>query len=82
MEIRYWNTIGLLPYLISEKIFRMELNTDLRSNEKKGLFKELVNKLLNMWFKYIGNKINFHFGLSLICVAEKITSPTPRQNRS
>lgn len=72
IEIRYWNAIGFLPYLISEKILKKELTTDLRSDSKKGKLKSAINKILNSWFKYVENKINFHFGLSIICVAEKI----------
>lgn len=69
-KIRYWNMLGLAPYFISEKILGTPLETDLRRQNTGGL-KNTLQKLLNMWFKHIENKMNFGFGLSLICVAEK-----------
>ena len=72
IQIRYWNFLGIFPYLFSEKILRKELNTELRTNKKKGWFKKMIQKSLNLWFKYIENNINFGFGLSIIVIAEKI----------
>ena len=69
---RYWNILGFFPYLFYEKILKKELNTELRTTKKKGLIKKLINKILNLWFKYVENNFNFGFGLTIICIAEKI----------
>lgn len=71
ISLRYWNMMGFLPYLFSEKILKKELNTELRTGKKKGIFKKILNLILNLWFRYIENNISFGFGLSLICIAEK-----------
>src|SRR3989338_11293002 len=65
--IRYWNMLGFFPYLFYEKILKKELNTELRTTKKKGFIKRLINKILNLWFKYIENNSNFGFGLSIVC---------------
>ena len=66
--IRYWNTLGILPYWFSEKIRGKELETNLR-HESQGL-KRLIQKLLFFWFRYVENPFHFGFGLSLIAVGE------------
>ncbi len=71
-ELRYWNMLGFFPYFVSERLFDKELNTGLRTQAKKGILRSSANRILNIWFKNIENKINFGFGLSLICIAEKI----------
>ncbi len=69
-KIRYWNMIGVLPYFVSEKIFKKEL--ELKSRGKEGGFLPvLIRSILNRWIKVVENHINFGFGLSLICVANK-----------
>tara|TARA_Y100000310_G_C20703195_1_gene832028 strand:+ start:2948 stop:3715 length:768 start_codon:yes stop_codon:yes gene_type:complete len=70
-HIRYWNMLGFFPYLFYEKILKKELNTELRTEKKKGIFKKLLSNLLFFWFKYIENNFSLGFGLSLVCVAEK-----------
>ena len=67
--IRYWNMLGFLPYLLSEKILKKELNTRLRTNKKKNTFEKIITGSFNQWFKNIENNLNMGFGLSLICVA-------------
>ncbi len=69
-KIRYWNMLGLLPYLIAEKIFKKALKTEFRT-KNKNFFSKIISKLLDYWFRFIENKINCGFGLSLICVAKK-----------
>ncbi|OGH58662.1 MAG: hypothetical protein A2725_03115 [Candidatus Magasanikbacteria bacterium RIFCSPHIGHO2_01_FULL_33_34] len=71
VRMNYWNMLGILPYLISEKIFKKPLETSLRNKKQKNPIKRMISKLLFYWFKYIENNINFGFGLSLICIAKK-----------
>lgn len=71
VSIRYWNMLGVLPYFFSEKVLGKPLNTSLRSGVKIGLFKKILQSVLYLWFKFIENNVNFGFGLSIICVAEK-----------
>lgn len=71
--IRFWNILGLVPYFVSEKILRKELNTSLRSEKstEKGL-KRFLNNSLHHWFRLVENNFNFGLGLSIICVGEKV----------
>lgn len=72
-SIRYWNLLGVIPYFISEKILGKELNTSLRasSGNSKSL-KKYLNHFLHRWFSLVENNFNAGFGLSIICVAERI----------
>lgn len=70
-HVRSWNMLGFLPYFISERILRRELNTRIRTAEASGYFTRLARSLFQFWFRNIENRISFGFGLSLICVAEK-----------
>jgi len=70
-HIRFWNMAGFIPYLFYEKVLKKDLNTNLRTKEKKGILNKTLSTLLNLWFKYIENNFDFGFGLSLICVATK-----------
>ncbi|MBU1203722.1 MAG: class I SAM-dependent methyltransferase [Nanoarchaeota archaeon] len=68
-HLRHHNMLGVIPYFISEKILKKEMNTTkLRTKDNK----KLLNRILNIWFKYVENNINLGFGFSLLCIAEKI----------
>lgn len=71
VSMRYWNMIGVLPYLIAEKVLKKELQTDLRTNKNPSLVKKSINQLFQWWFWYIENSLSFGFGLSIFCIAEK-----------
>lgn len=68
---RYWNLIGVLPYFICEKILNKEFNSHLREEKNINIFYKSINKLLNLWFYYIENNINFKFGFSLFVISQK-----------
>ena len=68
--IRNWNMLGVLPYIISEKILRKELETSLRKKTNSALG-GIVQRILRAWFRWVENPINFGFGLSIVCVAKK-----------
>ncbi len=70
VDIRYWNMLGVLPYFFYEKVLRRPLEVSLRFSGSKSIFQRLLRRILNFWFRYVENKINLGFGLSLICVAE------------
>lgn len=70
-SIRYWNMLGFFPYLIYEKLLKKELNTELRTEKKKNALGKIAGKLLDCWFKYVENNLDFGFGLSIICVAKR-----------
>lgn len=70
-SVRHWNMLGFFLYLFYEKVLKKELNTELRTKHKKGFVKNLINRVLNLWFKYIENNFNLGFGLSIICIAKK-----------
>lgn len=67
---RYWNMLGVLPYIFYEKILEKELETKFRE-KRSGAANYLFKKVLQLWFRFIENKINLGFGLSIIIVAEK-----------
>lgn len=69
--LRHWNILGVLPYFISEKILRRELQTSLRGADDLSPIGKIVNSTLNNWFRFIENNFGFGFGLSLIGCAEK-----------
>lgn len=71
-SMRYWNALGVLPYLVSEKVLKKPLQVGLRGGAKVGVVGGLVRKCLYLWFKYIENNWDFGFGLSIIVVARKI----------
>ncbi|MEK7138170.1 MAG: flippase-like domain-containing protein [Patescibacteria group bacterium] len=71
IKVRHWNFLMVLPYWILYKVFKKESLFDGIRDGKNG--KNLLSNFLNFWFKYIENKINPGFGLSLIFVTEKDT---------
>ena len=68
--IRHWNVLGLIPYMVSEKILHKPLQVGLREHTEGGLLGNLVRWCLHQWFKIVENNVNFGVGLSIICVAE------------
>ncbi len=71
-RVRYWNALGVLPYLIAEKVLRRPLRAEFRDGKKKGFFSRAVRRMLHLWFRHIENRCNFGFGLSIIAVARKV----------
>lgn len=69
VSIRYWNFLGVLPFLVSEKILHKKLYDGMRYS-RKSFFLRLLNDLLNRWFCGIENNVRFPIGLSLIVVAK------------
>jgi ubiquinone/menaquinone biosynthesis C-methylase UbiE len=67
---RYWNMLGVVPYWLYEYIFKKEI-TNIREKVNRKYIMDIINNMLFMYFKYIENKINFGFGLSLIMVCQK-----------
>lgn len=69
LEMRYWNVIGFLVYLIFARISNEDLIRELRINKRRTILSFLGHDCINAWFRYVENKINFGFGLSLLCIA-------------
>lgn len=68
---RYWNVLGFLPYFVSERLLHRELNTELRTNRPQSWWRKGMIRGLHAWFREVENRVNFGFGLSFLCVAEK-----------
>lgn len=68
-QIHYWNFLGLIPYIVSEKFFKKPLVGPARFRPK-GLISKLVNKWIYQWLN-LETKIHPPLGLSLIAVATK-----------
>ncbi len=66
---RHWNAIGFLPYLFAERILRMQLKGDIRTERAKGPFKRAFIGLLHAWYRKVENNLDFRFGLSVIVSA-------------
>lgn len=71
-HLRHWNALGVLPYIISEKILQRPLDSKLRHTVKPGTLARVMQKGLNLWFHRIENNFDFGFGLSIIGVARKL----------
>jgi len=69
LNIRHWNALGVLPYFIMEKIFKKPLKLQLRKKESSNQNERIISRFLYEWVEKVENKIDFHFGLSLLCVA-------------
>lgn len=69
-DVRYWNMISVLPYLLLYKILKRESHFEKLRGEKAGIGK-IFTKLLSFWFRNIENGIRGGFGLSLIVVAKR-----------
>lgn len=74
VSIRNWNMLGVFPYVVSEKIFRKELETSLRK-KTDSTFGGFLQRILRAWFRWVENPVNFWFGLSIVCIAEKQNPP-------
>lgn len=66
LKLRYWNTSLLLPYALMRNAEMEKSYIKMRSKGGK------TNAILGWFFRNIENRINFGFGISLICFAEKI----------
>lgn len=71
VSTRYWNALGVLPYVVSEKIFQRPLRVRLREGDHRGGIGELLRKGIDFWMREFENRFTMGFGLSLICVAKK-----------
>jgi 2-polyprenyl-3-methyl-5-hydroxy-6-metoxy-1,4-benzoquinol methylase len=70
--MRHWNALGFFPYFVSEKIFNKPLESRLRKSDVDGAFSRFARNAFHLWFSRIENNFDFGFGLSIICVAQKI----------
>lgn len=70
VSMRNWNMLGVLPYIVFEKILRRELETSLRKKTDSA-FTKTLQWILRAWFRWVENPVDFGFGLSIVCVAKK-----------
>jgi SAM-dependent methyltransferase len=70
-SVRYWNALGFLPYLFFEKVLKKPLYMGLRTAKKRSLIKRIMGKCLFFWVQVFENNIDFFFGLTLVCIAQK-----------
>ena len=71
-SMRYWNTLGVLPYAVSEKILHRPLRVRLREEAEGGVLRTFLQKVLHFWVREFENRFSIGFGLSIICVAKKV----------
>jgi 2-polyprenyl-3-methyl-5-hydroxy-6-metoxy-1,4-benzoquinol methylase len=70
VDIRYWNLLGILPFLFSEKILHKKLYEGVRYS-RRSFFSRLLNNLLDRWFCRIENNVRVPIGLSLVAICRK-----------
>ncbi len=70
VDVRYWNFLGVLPFLLSEKVLHKELNEGVRYSNRSFTSK-MLNNILNTWFEVIENNVRFPVGLSIIVICKK-----------
>ena len=68
MQTRYWSALTLPLYAFYSRLPVDMEKTYLEMRSKNGI----ANRALGWWFKNIENKINFGFGVNLLCVARKV----------
>lgn len=71
VRMRYWNAVGVVPYVIAEKIFKRPLRVKLREEGNVGVIKRFMHRLIDLWMREVENRFDFGFGLSIICIAQK-----------
>ncbi len=69
-ELRYWNTLGVLPTLISTRIFGKAVNESMRE-ENSSLFMKASASILRTWFTRVENMLRPPLGLTLLVAADK-----------
>lgn len=73
VDLRYWNFIGMFPFIFFEKILRRRTYEGIRYS-RKSTFSKYTNSLLLRWFSWFENNIKFPVGLSIIAICEKSSS--------
>lgn len=68
-QIRYWNMLGFFVYGLFEKILKRNIHF-MRTAPKKTGVRAVVHRAVQLWMRYIENKFNIGFGLSLLVIAE------------
>jgi len=66
---RYWNALGVLPYLFYEKLLGQPINDDLRKPSKSAL-KRLVGRGIYAWLS-VETRLPLPFGLSLLMICRR-----------
>ena len=69
VDLRYWNLLGVLPFLFSEKVLHKEVYEEMRYLRKSS-FSIALNALLDWWFTTIENTVRPPIGLTLIAIAK------------
>jgi len=70
--MRHWNALGVLPYVVSEKVLKRPLRARLRESAETGILAGIVRNGLDFWFRRVENNFSFGFGLSIVGVARKV----------
>lgn len=70
-EIRYWNGLGVLPILLSTRVFKRSINESFRFGEQTTKTK-LLNGGLDLWFRKVEHAIRPPAGLTLVMKATKL----------
>jgi 2-polyprenyl-3-methyl-5-hydroxy-6-metoxy-1,4-benzoquinol methylase len=68
--IRYWNFIGILPFVLFEKVLHKPINETVRYS-RTSLYSKMIHPVLNLWFSVVENNIHFPIGLTLVVVCKK-----------
>ena len=69
-QIAYWNCLGVLPYLISERLLQREIPDSIRKG-RQSFARAVTARLLEKWLSIEGEINSLPCGLSLLVVARK-----------
>lgn len=70
IEMRYWNLLGVLPYLFYEKVLNKPINDSLRQDNHPNAFKQGIRKGLGAWLT-LETRLPLPLGLSLFAVLSR-----------
>ena len=70
VDLRYWNLLGVLPFLFSEKVLHKGVYEEMRYSRKSS-FSIALNALFDWWFSTIENTVRMPIGLTLIAICRK-----------
>ncbi len=72
-QIRYWNMLGVIPYAVSQKLLGKTEGCSWRNADSGGLLEKIMRQILHGWYVCVENNISAGWGLTLLCVASKVS---------
>lgn len=71
-RLEYWNLLGVLPYFISERVFKRQLPDSIRKGTSSP-YRHIIATILTIYL-VAEHKLPIPLGLSLIAIVKKKTN--------